>query len=115
MKSLRRQPCIYCGRSDDPAPDHVPPKGIFAEPRPSDLIRVPSCRSCNAGFQIHDDYFAATLARRADVERHPAARDLLQRVQRGLGRAEAAKFRALLDSSLEAACCLAPRLQLAGV
>ncbi len=101
VRGLRHQPCIYCGSSHDPAPDHVPPKAIFAEPKPSDLIRVPCCRGCNEGFQPHDDYFAATLARRADVERDPAAQQLLARFQRGLVRQEAAGFKAMLDGSLD--------------
>ena len=30
--------------------EHVPPKSLFPKPRPSNLITVPSCESCNVRF-----------------------------------------------------------------
>ncbi len=39
----------------------MPPKGFFPEPRPSDLITVPSCVKCNKDTEKDEDYFRATF------------------------------------------------------
>lgn len=49
--------CIYCQKDPQETADHVPPKGLFKEPRPSNLITVPACSRCNNGFSGDDDYF----------------------------------------------------------
>ena len=51
------QVCIYCQTNPKETNDHVPPKGLFREPRPSNLITVPACLKCNNGFSGDDDYF----------------------------------------------------------
>lgn len=51
------QKCIYCQTNPWETSDHVPPKGLFGNPRPSNLITVPACRACNNGFSGDDDYF----------------------------------------------------------
>jgi hypothetical protein len=53
--------CIYCGEINTITRDHVPPKQFFPQPRPSNLITVPSCARCNEGAQIDEDYFRATF------------------------------------------------------
>lgn len=35
----------------------MPPKGLFPEPRPSDLITVPSCEKHNKTYSKDDEYF----------------------------------------------------------
>ena len=49
--------CIYCGVNVGDEPDHVPPKCLFPQPRPSDLVTVPSCARCNRRFALDDEYF----------------------------------------------------------
>jgi hypothetical protein len=49
--------CIYCQTNPQETADHVPPKGLFKEPRPSNLITVPACFQCNNSFGADDDYF----------------------------------------------------------
>lgn len=51
------QLCIYCQTNPQETVDHVPPRGLFKEPRPSDLITVPACSRCNRSFSGDDDYF----------------------------------------------------------
>jgi hypothetical protein len=51
------QLCIYCQKNPKETADHVPPKGIFKKPRPSNLITVPACLKCNSSFSVDDDYF----------------------------------------------------------
>lgn len=49
--------CYICGATDDLTRDHVPPKNLFPDPKPSNLITVPCCRRCNVGFSKDDELF----------------------------------------------------------
>src|SRR5476649_803812 len=51
------QLCIYCQMNPGDTDDHVPPKGLFPKPRPSNLITVPACDQCNKSFKNDDEYF----------------------------------------------------------
>ncbi|MFT3749074.1 MAG: hypothetical protein QM768_12185 [Agriterribacter sp.] len=53
--------CCYCGIRIATTKDHIPPKGIFNRPRPSDLITVPSCFECNNKASNNDEKFKAYL------------------------------------------------------
>lgn len=52
-----KQSCIYCGATDSLTADHVPPKCLFPDPKPSDLITVPACEPCNNSLKLDDEYF----------------------------------------------------------
>jgi hypothetical protein len=62
--------CYLCGALPADTRDHIPPRGLFPEPRPSNLITVPCCRRCNAEFSPEDDYFRLVFA--SSVERSAA-------------------------------------------
>ncbi len=49
--------CIYCAGKAGETRDHVPPRSLLRKPYPPDLLTVPSCRECNAGFSKDEDYF----------------------------------------------------------
>lgn len=53
--------CAICAKRDAVTKDHVPPRGIFCPPRPSNLIRVPACQSCNSGTSGLDERFRVYL------------------------------------------------------
>jgi len=53
--------CVYCGAPHGTTQDHVPPKSFFPTPKPSNLITVPACWSCNAGSAKDEDLFLATF------------------------------------------------------
>jgi len=55
------QKCVYCTEAQGTTKDHVPPKSFFPEPRPANLITVPSCKKCNSGAAMDDNYLLATL------------------------------------------------------
>lgn len=75
--------CAYC-REEALTRDHVPPKGMFPEPRPTDLITVPACSTCNGEASRDDEYFRWFVAT-ASAET-PAADQLIQeRVLPGFG------------------------------
>ena len=103
--------CTYC-----PAPagtrDHVPPKALFPKPRPKDLVSVPACIACNAGYQLDDEYFAATVALRAGVTKSHPGRRLRDKLFRGLREPQSAKFLEMLASHIGPSDQLAPHLNL---
>jgi hypothetical protein len=49
--------CIYCGAPPD-SWDHVPSKVLLDRPYPENLPVVESCRPCNTGFSLDEEYFA---------------------------------------------------------
>jgi hypothetical protein len=55
-RRMRVKKCDLCGKTAD-SKEHVPPKGMFPEPRPSDLITVPSCEAHNKEYSMDDEYF----------------------------------------------------------
>ncbi len=54
--------CVLCGDNKATTNEHIPPKGIFLKPRPSNLITVPACDNCNNGSSKADEYFTVMLA-----------------------------------------------------
>ncbi len=84
--------CVHCGILGPVTSDHIPPKGLFASPRPK-LKKVPSCESCNVGASKDDEYFRAMLSFHDTAGDHPDARQIRDKVFRGLDRPESAGLR----------------------
>ena len=59
--------CIYCGKRSGSTEDHVPPRSLFPKPRPSNLVKVPACRECNAGFSDDDEMLALFICLQAGM------------------------------------------------
>jgi hypothetical protein len=53
--------CYLCG-APATTRDHIPPLGLFSEPRPTDLITVPACCACNNKTKLDDEYFRLMVA-----------------------------------------------------
>ena len=51
--------CFNCGSRQNITRDHIPPKGFFNAPIPTNLITVPCCESCNSSFSNDDEAFRA--------------------------------------------------------
>lgn len=68
--------CIYCGKPAD-TKEHIPPKQFFKGPTDKPLITVPSCSSCNAGFQKDEDFFRQFYASML-MARSPEAKRLME-------------------------------------
>ena len=67
--------CVYCGAVGADTMDHIPPKGIFSQPRPNNLITVPACRRChNDETSKDDEYFRLALQAREGIGNHPDVR-----------------------------------------
>jgi hypothetical protein len=48
--------CYMCG-APATTKDHIPPWGMFPEPKPDNPIKVRACRACNNGSSLDDEYF----------------------------------------------------------
>jgi hypothetical protein len=107
-KKKRVARCGYCGKRRLVTDDHVPPKGLFPKPRPSDLITVPICSSCNAGTSRDDEYFRTVIAPHFRAAQHPEAQLVLPSVWSSLTRPEAEGFRASFLNALHAVTMTSP-------
>ena len=61
QSSLQERLCVYCGEQPATTLDHVPPKCMFPAPKPSNLLTVPSCASCNEGAAKDEEWFRAAI------------------------------------------------------
>ncbi len=55
VKKIHLKQCYLCGAVENLTRDHIPPESFFISPRPSNLITVPCCRSCNASYAKDDE------------------------------------------------------------
>lgn len=87
---VQRHPrvCAYCGCDDPETVDHVPPKGIFPPPLPSDLLTVPCCYRCHSDTSEDDEHFRNVLLISADLEHDPRASRSRERILRSRARPE---------------------------
>ena len=71
MSKRKKGTCIYCGKCKKLTFDHVPPKTLFAPPRPAELVTVPCCEKCHRDTGKDDEYFRIMICPREDVYKHP--------------------------------------------
>ena len=80
--------------------DHVPPKALFPEPRPSNMLTVPCCKKCNESFSKDDEYFRTALVSHASVGTDPNAQAVNEKLLRSMRRPEAAAMASAIRKSL---------------
>lgn len=61
--------CYLCHGTENMTSDHVPPKNLFPEPRPTNLITVPCCTKCNAEYSKLDEQFRAFVTTAANASK----------------------------------------------
>jgi hypothetical protein len=84
-KSKKRNgQCVYCGQIGPITYDHVPPQNLFGLPKPTNLIKVPSCFKCNNEASKDDEYFRFTISLRDDISQNPIVQKLIPGVIRSL-------------------------------
>lgn len=93
--------CVYCGALNPETNDHVPPRGLFAKPRPSTLISVPCCFKCNNNSSNDDEYFRNTIALKKEVFEHPDVQGILPNIFRGLSNPKQTRFKNAFLNSIE--------------
>jgi len=99
-KSNSEKSCIYCGSSKDMTVDHIPPKALFPEPRPSNMLTVPCCKKCNESFSKDDEYFRTALVNHASVFSDPNVQAVNEKLLRSMSRPEAAAMASAIRKSL---------------
>ena len=62
--------CTYCGKRGRVTKDHVPPKALFAPPRPC-LVTVPACLKCHTQTTKDDEYLVSQVSLRVDSDDNP--------------------------------------------
>jgi hypothetical protein len=87
--------------------DHVPPKGLFGEPRPSNLITVPACGECNGGANL-DDEFMQRFAMAQGTEMNQDANAVGQNILRAMNMPEKRGMRMGLLKTLTPAKVFSP-------
>ncbi len=92
--------CVYCGEPSSTR-DHVPPNLLYPKPRPSNLISVPSCETCNGGFSMDDEYLRVAVALRSDLAKHPQVQWLFGPTIRGLNRPQQRGFAKAILSAVK--------------
>ena len=92
--------CVYCGCTEALTDDHIPPKSIFPKQRPSNLITVRSCRTCNEGASKDDEYFRLMISMRHDTGDHPAVKKILPTIYRSLQKSTKKGFQQALFNSM---------------
>ena len=99
MTSRRLTECVYCGSEESLTRDHVPPKGLFSLPLPTNLLTVPCCLSCKGEYELEDEYFRLYVASRKESRGHDEAAQAGERAFRRLMRPGSTGFRqAVVDS-----------------
>jgi hypothetical protein len=81
--------CAYCGTHGPVTRDHIPPTGIFADPKPNDLITVPSCSSCHEPWSTEDEYFRIRMCLNDQSRGHPDVNGNLDSIFHALNRPRA--------------------------
>src|SRR5437867_3411936 len=108
MSKSKRAVCVYCAIMADVTRDHVPPRNLFPDPPPPNLITVPACSSCNTGSSTHDEYLRAALALRHDLSSNPAVVAIRQKVQRALAMPEKKGLKNSIHGTLRNVVLLSP-------
>lgn len=101
MSRFKGKSCIYCGSFENITRDHVPPKNIFPDPKPENLITVPSCKKCNQTAGKDDEYFRLVFSIRHDLFHHEEIQKNWDKVKRGLSRKEGQGLRIDLMNNLK--------------
>ena len=83
--------CVYCGTYSRITKDHIPPKNLFGQPRPSNLITVPCCDTCNISFSKDDEYFRFSISIRDDI--FEDVQNIYSKVMRSLHKPNKVGFR----------------------
>jgi hypothetical protein len=79
------QLCAICGVNVATTRDHVPPKAIFAKPRPA-LTTVPACFRCNNAASGFDESFFVYLSLHVGIQEGIAKQLFDNHTVRSLGR-----------------------------
>lgn len=69
--------CVYCPSGVGTTQDHIPPKSLFASPRPQNIITVPCCEACRTRDAKDDEFILHLFTSLQETEGHP---DLIKEI-----------------------------------
>jgi len=98
---MKEGECAYCGQWRELTRDHVPPVCLFGRPRPSNLVTVPCCSTCNRNLSKHDEYFRFAVTAGIDSAKFPNESADSVRAVNNLIRPASRRFARQLLSSYE--------------
>lgn len=98
-KSHQKPICTYCGERIGTTRDHVPPKSLFAKPRPN-LVTVPCCEQCQKSQSLDDEYFVRMISMKRDTVDNPSAREARDSALRSLTKPSKRRFATNLLGSI---------------
>lgn len=99
--------CAYCGAPAE-TKDHIPPKCLFAKPKPSNLITVPSCQRCNLSDSGDDEYFRLMLSLKHDVYPHQDITKMWPRILDKLAKPQKTGLRLSVLSNIQPIAIYSP-------
>lgn len=99
MPKRPKPPCIYCGVRPGTTRDHIPPKSLFAKPRP-ELLTVPCCPQCRDGQSLDDEYFVRMISLRDGTTDSPSARAARDSALRSITKPSKVRFSLALRRSI---------------
>ncbi|HEY3790114.1 MAG TPA: hypothetical protein VGL71_14740 [Urbifossiella sp.] len=88
-KKKQNRPCAYCAVGRETTDDHVPPKNLFGDPKPKDLITVPCCEECRRPTTKVDEYFRLKIGMGYATRYHPDIHATRETIFKSLDRGEA--------------------------
>jgi hypothetical protein len=100
MSTPKHGTCAYCGDESDLTRDHIPPRALFPDEDPGDLLTVPCCEKCRGGWSQDDEYFRLMVMSSYLVVDNEVAQQVNRKVLRSLARPKAEGLRRLVRSSL---------------
>ena len=99
----KKKICAYCGAKNPTTRDHIPPKGVFPNPLPKNLITVPCCSKCHEGTSEDDLYFRTILLTSSNLVTNKNAMKQMEHAINSLKNPKRAKLaQSLLNSMTEA-------------
>src|SRR4051812_6886992 len=100
-KKKQCRPCAYCASGIGTTNDHIPPKNLFPNPKPSDLITAPCCEGCRRPTAKDDEYFRLKVGMSDAAKDHPEIKATQDTIFKSLTRPEAGGLRRMaLDDLL---------------
>lgn len=91
-KKDKPRQCVYCSELGELTKDHIPPKSLFSQPRPTTLITVPACQECHKLLSKDDEYLRDIFVLTYPTGKQPEAQKLLDKTLRSFKRKEKARF-----------------------
>ena len=92
-KKSKKGRCVYCGDEAVLTADHIPPKSLFPKSVWPNLLKIPSCGTCNGGASKDDEYLRTMIGLSAKGDCDDILKPIADATARALARPQAARFR----------------------